>query len=44
MEIILIIISLISITALVVACLAFRRTFKKNEEGYSNGKQILKKE
>ena len=41
MEIILIIISLISITALVIACLAFRRTFKKNEDGYRGVKHKI---
>ena len=38
--IIIIIISIISITALVMACIAFSRTFKNNREGYSDNKQV----
>ena len=38
MKIIIILISLISITALVMACITFSKTFKNNREGYSGGK------
>ena len=38
MRIVLIIVSIISITALVMACLAFSRTFKSNRERYSDKK------
>ena len=36
MKIVLILISIISITALIMACIAFSRTFKNNREGYSD--------
>ena len=38
MKIIIIIISIISIAALVMACIAFSKTFKNNWEGYRDGK------